>query len=51
MGIVGNTGRRARWADRALPEAQPSVYWLDDPACLPARDSLVGDTDTELRCR
>jgi hypothetical protein len=26
---------QSEWADRALAEAQPSVYWLDDPARPP----------------
>jgi glycine/D-amino acid oxidase-like deaminating enzyme len=48
MRFADSTGRGAVWADRALAEAQPCVYWLDDPARPPARDSVVGDTDTDL---
>jgi hypothetical protein len=33
---------------RSLAEAQPSVFWLDDPAAPPALPSLVGAVDADL---
>ena len=33
---------------RSLAEAEPSVFWLDDPAAPPASPSLVGAVDADL---
>ena len=35
-------------AMRSLAEAEPSVFWLDDPAAPPASPSLVGAVDADL---
>src|SRR5512132_514569 len=44
-------GSEPTWTPRAmrsLAEAQPSVFWLDDPAAPPALPSLVGAVDADL---
>ena len=35
-------------AMRSLAEAEPSVFWLDDPSAPPALPSLVGAVDADL---
>jgi glycine/D-amino acid oxidase-like deaminating enzyme len=44
-------GSEPTWTPRAmrsLAEAEPSVFWLDDPAAPPVLPSLVGAVDADL---
>ncbi|MGH3413207.1 MAG: NAD(P)/FAD-dependent oxidoreductase [Marmoricola sp.] len=36
------------WPERALLDAEPAVYWLDDPQAPPPMPSLSGPTDADL---
>ena len=35
-------------AVRSLAEAEPAVFWLDDPAAPPAQPALVGAIEADL---
>jgi glycine/D-amino acid oxidase-like deaminating enzyme len=38
----------ATWPQRALADAEPAVYWLEDPARPDALSALVGDESADL---